>query len=96
MHEHIVSHKSHEMATAHVIIKCKSDSEKQVIENLEKIQGIKSIHRIIGGFDVLVKVEAIDNESLRRIIRWKIINSDNIESVTTLMCVRKPLCVVVK
>ena len=86
---------SHEMATAHIILKCKPGFEKRAIENLEKIEGIKNIHRIVGEFDIIAKVEATDHESLRKIIRWKIFNNDYIESITTLMCVRKSLCVVV-
>ncbi|MGI0072788.1 MAG: Lrp/AsnC ligand binding domain-containing protein [Nitrosotalea sp.] len=82
------------MATAHVIIKCRSGLEDRVIEHLEKINEVKNIHRTIGEFDVLAKVEAIDYESLRKVIRWKIF-TDYIESVTTLMCMRKSMCAVV-
>ena len=85
----------HQMATAHIILRCKPGFEKRVIENLEKIEGVRNIHRTIGQFDMLAKVEAADHESLRKIIRWKIFKSDYIESITTLMCVRKSLCVVV-
>ncbi|HYL67407.1 MAG TPA: Lrp/AsnC ligand binding domain-containing protein [Nitrosopumilaceae archaeon] len=85
----------HEMATAHIILRCKPGFEKHVIENLEKINGVTNIHRTVGQFDILAKVEATDHESLRKIIRWKIFKSDYIESITTLMCVRKSLCVVV-
>ncbi len=86
---------SHEMATAHIILKCKPGFERYVIGNLEKIEGIKNIHRTIGEFDMLVKVEAVDHDSLRKIIRWKIFRSAYIESITTLMCVRKSLCAVI-
>lgn len=84
---------SHEMATAHVVIKCKPGFEKRFIEILEKTEGVTNIHRTIGAFDILAKVEAVDYESLRKIIRWKIFKSDYIESITTLMCVRKSICV---
>ena len=85
----------HQMATAHIILRCKPGFEKRVIENLEKIERVRNIHRTIGQFDMLAKVEAGDHESLRKIIRWKIFKSDYIESITTLMCVKKSLCVVV-
>ena len=85
---------SHEMPTAHIVIKCKPGFEKRFIETLEKTEGVTSIHRTIGAFDMLAKVEAVDYESLRKIIRWKIFKSDYIESITTLMCVRKSICVV--
>ncbi len=86
----------HELATAHVMIKCKSDYEKKVIEYLGRINGVKTVHRTIGEYDVLAKIEAIDYETLRKIIRWKIFNSEYILSVTTLMCVRKSMCAVVE
>lgn len=86
----------HKMATAHVIIKCRSSLEDRVVERLGKIDGVKKIHRTIGEFDILVKVEAIDYESLRKIIRWKIFTGDYIESVTTLMCMRRSMCVIVE
>ncbi len=85
----------HQMATAHVIIKCRPGLEERVIEHLEKVNEIKSIHRTIGEFDILAKVESTDYESLRKIIRWRIFTQDYIESVTTLMCMRKSMCLVI-
>ncbi|HXX05941.1 MAG TPA: Lrp/AsnC ligand binding domain-containing protein [Candidatus Bathyarchaeia archaeon] len=86
----------HEMATAHLAIKCRSGLENRITEDLQEIEGVTSVHRTAGEFDILVKVEAIDYESLRKIIRWKIFTSDYIESITTLMCMRKSMCVVVE
>ena len=85
----------HHMATAHVIVKCSPGLEDRFVEHLEKINGVKNIHRTIGEYDVLVKVEALDYETLRKIIRWKIFNIEYIESITTLMCMRRSTCVVV-
>ena len=83
----------HEMATAHIVMKCRTGFENQVIENLENIEGIKTINRTMGSFDLLVKLVSLDYDSLKRIIRWKIMTIDNVESVTTLLCMRKSLCV---
>jgi DNA-binding Lrp family transcriptional regulator len=82
----------HEMATAHVIMKCRPGSEDKVIEHLGKINGVRNIDRTIGEFDILAKVEAVDYESLRKIIRWRISSIDCIHSITTLMCMRKSMC----
>jgi len=90
--EKIILH-PHEMATAHVVMKCKTGFENQVIENLENIEGIKTINRTVGTFDLLIKLVSLDYDSLKRIIRWKIMTIGNVESVTTLLCMRKPLCV---
>lgn len=80
------------MATAHLIIKCRADTENYVIEQLKNIEGVKNIQRTIGEFDILVKIESDDSESLRRLIRWKVMKNDKIQSVITLMCMRKSLC----
>lgn len=90
-----VSH-AHKIATAHLVIKCRSGEENRVIEQLKNIDAVKSVQRTIGEFDILVKVESDDSDSLRRLIKWKIMKNDKIQSVTTLMCTRKSLCVIVE
>ncbi len=84
------------MATAHLIIKCRSGKENHVIEQLRNIDAVKSVQRTIGEFDILVKVESDDSDSLRRLIKWKIMKNDKIQSITTLMCTRRSLCVIVE
>lgn len=85
----------HQLATAHVIIKCGPGLQDRVEELLGKINGVTNIHRTFGEFDLLVKVETIDYDTLRKIIRWKIFTIQYIESITTLMCMRKSMCAVV-
>ena len=97
MHEEFDTRSSHEMATAHIVIKCKSDSLKDVMEHLKSIEGVVEVLEIIGEYDILAKVEAESSESLKRIIKWKISHhNEKIASVTTLLCMRKPLCIIVK
>jgi len=80
----------HQMATAHVIIKCRSDS-KDLVEQLRMIPGVKA-YRTVGAYDILVKVEAADYQSLKKVIRWKISKIDKISSSITLMCMGRSLC----
>jgi DNA-binding Lrp family transcriptional regulator len=55
------------------------------------------ILEVIGEYDILAKIEATSSESLKRIIKWKILyNNDKILSVITLLCMRRPLCIIVK
>ena len=87
---------THNIATAHLIIKCRSGEENHIVEQLKNIEAVKSVQRTIGEFDILVKVESDDSDSLRRLIKWKIMKNDKIQSLTTLMCTRKSLCVIVE
>lgn len=97
MHEEFDTQSSHNLATAHVMIKCKSDYLKDVMEQLRTIKGIVEILEVIGEYDILAKIEARSSDSLKRIIKWKILhNNEKILSVITLLCMRKPLCIVVK
>jgi DNA-binding Lrp family transcriptional regulator len=97
MHEEFDTHSSHDLATAHVMIKCKSDYLKYVMEQLRSIEGIVEALEVIGEYDILSKIEATSSESLKRIIKWKILyHNEKISSVITLLCMRKPLCMIVK
>ena len=97
MHDEFDTESSHQMATAHIMIKCKSESLKDVLEHLKSIEGVVDVLEIIGEYDVLAKVEAESSESLKRIIKWKIsYNNEKITSVTTLLCMRRPLCITMK
>lgn len=97
MHEEFDTHSSHDQATAHVMIKCKPDHLQNVLEQLHSIEGIVEVLEVIGEYDVLAKVESTSSESLKRIIKWKILhNNEKILSVTTLLCMRKPLCIILK
>ena len=97
MDEEFDTRSSHEMETAHIMIKCKANSLKDVMEQLKSIEGVVEVLEIIGKYDILAKIEAVSSESLKRIIKWKIShNNGKILSVTTLLCMRKPLCIIVK
>ncbi|WP_101478199.1 Lrp/AsnC ligand binding domain-containing protein [Candidatus Nitrosotalea bavarica] len=97
MYEEFDTQSSHDMATAHIVIKCKSDYQKDVMEQLRSIEGIVEILEVIGEYDILAKIETTSSESLKRIIKWKILHhNEKITSVITLLCMRKPLCIIVK
>ncbi|MGI0046777.1 MAG: Lrp/AsnC ligand binding domain-containing protein [Nitrosotalea sp.] len=87
---------AHKMATAHLIIKCRTDAENYIVEQLKNIEGVKNIQRTIGEFDIIVKIESDDSDSLRRLVKWKVMKNDKVQSVITLMCMRKSLCTVIE
>lgn len=55
IHGEFDNRSSHTMATAHVMIKCKPDSLKDVIEDLKSIEGVVDVLEIVGEYDVLTK-----------------------------------------
>ncbi len=72
------------MATAYIMIKCEIGSEHSIINNLKTIDGVKEVHGIFGAYDVVVKIESDNHDTLRDIITWKIRKMERIRSTLTL------------
>ena len=71
-----------------MLITCDLGTEDDVISELKKIEGIKEIFVAFGAYDILVKIEAENIETLRdKIIAWKIRNIAGIRSTLTLFTI---------
>ena len=76
------------MVIAFVLISCDLGTEENVISGLKTIEGIKEIFVTFGVYDILVKAEAENFETLRdTIITWKIRKIPGIRSTLTLMTI---------
>jgi len=74
--------------SAYVLISCDLGAEDDVISELKTIEGIKEIFIAFGVYDILVKAEAENFETLRdKIIGWKIRNIPGLRSTLTLMTI---------
>jgi len=74
--------------SAFVLITCDLGTEEDVISDLKAIEGIKEIFVAFGTYDILVKAEAENIETLRdKIITWKIRKIPGIRSTLTLMTI---------
>lgn len=56
------------MAQAYVIIHCETGMEEWVIRNLKKIEGVKEVTGVLSLYDIVVKIEAKDQDTLEKII----------------------------
>ncbi len=76
------------MLSAYVLITCDLGADDDVISELKAIEGIKEICVAFGAYDILVKAEADNIETLRdTIIAWKIRKISRIRSTLTLMTI---------
>ena len=76
------------MLSAYVLITCDLGADDDVISELKAIEGIKEIFVEFGAYDILVKAEADNIETLRdSIIAWKIRKISRIRSTLTLMTI---------
>ena len=58
MHEESDAYSSHDLATAHILIKCKSDYLKDVMEQFRSIEDMVEILEVNGECDIVAKIEA--------------------------------------
>ena len=72
------------MKETFVLIKCESGYETDVIGDLQKIEQIREIRRVIGEYDLLVKFEIpIESDASEKAIK-KILDVDKVRSISSL------------
>ena len=69
--------------SAYVLINVEARSEKIVLEKL-KLQGINDIHKVLGVFHIIIKIEADSKDELRKLLH-QIRCLDGIRSTLTLV-----------
>ena len=60
------------MAIAYVLITCDLGFEEEVIENLKHFESVKEVHGTFGAYDIISKLENIEQEKIRETIIWNI------------------------
>jgi len=75
------------VVSAYVLINCDIGSEEDVISHLKTIDGVKEVHGTFGAYDVIVKIESDNHDTLRDTLTWKIRKMERIRSTLTLMTI---------
>ena len=75
------------MVSAYVLINCDIGSQEDVISHLKTIDGVKEVHGTFGVYDIMVKIESDNHDTLRDTITWKIRKIKRIRSTLTLMII---------
>ena len=73
------------LKTAFTLITCDVGTEGKIVENLKTIDGIKEVQRVMGNYDIIVKLEAPTKEDLMKIITQKIRIITSIRTTLSLM-----------
>ena len=72
------------MARAYVLMNCALGSERNILDVLRKLEGVKEAHGTLGLYDIVVQIEAVSEEKLQEIVTGKIRKMQNIHSTMTL------------
>jgi DNA-binding Lrp family transcriptional regulator len=59
-------------------------TEESVMNELEKIDSVKEVTRVIGSYDIIVKLEESSSDDVKNIISSKIRTIDKIRTTLTL------------
>ena len=77
------------MTRAYVLINVSSGLESQVLDNMQKIQGIEEVFVSYGVYDLVAKIKADSMEKLKELITHHLRKMDNVRSTLTLILVEE-------
>ncbi len=70
---------------AYVLINVELESEREILDELRKIEGVKEAHALYGVYDIVAKVEAETTDKLRKTVTWKIRRLNKVRSTITMI-----------
>ena len=73
------------MAKAYVMMNCDLGSEIEIIKSLEKIEGVKDVHGILGLYDLIVQIELDSENAIQNTVTKTIRKMSKIHSTMTLI-----------
>ncbi len=76
------------MAIAYVLVNCDLGFDAEIIDEIKQVEDVKEVHWVFGAYDILVKLESANVESLRDTILWKIRKLNRVRSTQTLMAIK--------
>ena len=76
-----------ELATAFVLLNAELGSEKEVLDELKMIDGVKETYLVYGVYDIIAKIEAETMEDLKNIISWKVRRIIRVRSTITMITI---------
>jgi len=72
------------MSKAYVMMNCKLGEEKEIIQVLKKIVGIKEVHGTFGLYDIVAQIECTTDEKIQEIVTQQIRKIPKIKTSMTL------------
>ena len=73
------------MIKAYVLGNITANKEKEVISRIEGVEGVKEVDLAFGKYDIIIRVEAVDEGQLRSAVIDSIRNIPDVLSTLTLI-----------
>ena len=75
------------MTTAFVMINTEIGSEKEVLDELRKIDAVEESYRVYGVYDIIAKVSADTMDNLKEIVTWKVRLINKLRTTITMILI---------
>jgi len=75
------------MPTAFVMINTEIGSEKEVLDEIRKIEAVKESYITYGVYDIVAKVSADTMDKLKEIITWNVRRLHKVRSTLTMIII---------
>ena len=75
------------MAMAFVLINTETGCEKEVLDELRKIDAVKESYMVYGIYDIVAKVGADTMDKLKEIVTWNVRRLDKVRSTLTMIII---------
>jgi len=75
------------MTTAFVMINTEIGSEKEVLDEIRKIDAVKESYMVYGVYDIVAKVGADTMGNLKEIIAWNVRRLDKVRATLTMIII---------
>ena len=72
------------MNISYVLIVCDVGAEKSILAELKSLESVKEVSGLFGGYDIIVKLEAMSEEEIKDIVVSKIRNLKKIRTIVVL------------
>ena len=73
------------MTIAYVLVSCDLGFDAEIVHEIKQVEDVKEVQGVFGAYDILVKLESANVETLRETIMWKIRKLSSVRSTLTLM-----------
>ena len=75
------------MPTAFVLINAELDSEKYIIEQLNKLECVTNVDSVYGVYDLVIKIEANTMDEVKNIISYNVRRINHVRSTLTMIVI---------
>ncbi len=73
------------MPLAFVLVNVEAGTDKEVLDNIRKVQEVKQAYMVYGVYDIIVMLESDTLEKLRETVTKKIRQLDKVRSTMTMI-----------